>query len=216
LTKFANNSPAADFHCAACQEEFELKGKKGVFGKRILDGAYGTMRERLKATNNPNLVLLNYSAAQLAVTNLLVIPKHFFSVEVIQERKPLAATARRAGWVGCNILLDQIPAAGRIYLVRDGQPQDATAVMADWQRTLFLRDTKPEGRGWLIEVMRCVEAVGKPDFGIEDVYRFEDHLRRTYPDNQHVRAKIRQQLQLLRDNGFLEFVGRGQYRLRQS
>jgi hypothetical protein len=37
----------------------------------------------------------------------------------------------------------------------------------------------------------------------------EPHL----PDNKHVKEKMRQQLQVLRDNGFLEFLDRGRYRL---
>ncbi len=32
--------------------------------------------------------------------------------------------------------------------------------------------------------------------------------------NRHVRDKIRQQLQILRDLGFVEFLGSGRYRLR--
>lgn len=35
-----------------------------------------------------------------------------------------------------------------------------------------------------------------------------------YPENQHIRAKIRQQMQVLRDEGFIEFLGNGEYRLR--
>jgi hypothetical protein len=34
-----------------------------------------------------------------------------------------------------------------------------------------------------------------------------------YPKNWHVRDKIRQQLQVFRDKGFLEFLGSGTYRL---
>ena len=33
-----------------------------------------------------------------------------------------------------------------------------------------------------------------------------------HPDNRHVLDKIRQQLQVLRDMGFVEFLGRGRYR----
>jgi len=62
-------------------------------------------------------MLLNYDLKQLVVTNLFVVPKHFFVREIIQERKPLAPTARRAGWIGCNILLGQIPESGKIFLV---------------------------------------------------------------------------------------------------
>ena len=56
------------------------------------------MCERLAANNNPNLLLLKYDLKQFAVTDLFVVPKHFFVREIIQERKPLAETARRAGW----------------------------------------------------------------------------------------------------------------------
>lgn len=62
--------------------------------------------------------------------------------------------------------------------------------------------------------MKCVEAIGKPEFQIEDIYAFEDRLGLLYPGNQNVRPKIRQQLQFLRDRGFLDFVSRGYYRLR--
>jgi type II restriction enzyme len=33
-----------------------------------------------------------------------------------------------------------------------------------------------------------------------------------HPDNRHVRDKIRQQLHVFRDLGFVEFLGRGRYR----
>jgi hypothetical protein len=51
------------------------------------------------------------------------------------------------------------------------------------------------------------------DFSLDDVYAFEAHLSSLYPMNQNVRPKIRQQLQLLRDQGILEFQGQGRYRL---
>jgi type II restriction enzyme len=35
-----------------------------------------------------------------------------------------------------------------------------------------------------------------------------------HPSNNNVKAKIRQQLQFLRDKGVLDFVGRGQYRMK--
>jgi type II restriction enzyme len=51
-------------------------------------------------------------------------------------------------------------------------------------------------------------------FSLDDAYAFEDRLQRLYPGNRNVRPKIRQQLQVLRDRGWLEFTGRGRYRLR--
>jgi type II restriction enzyme len=138
----------------------------------------------------------------------------FFVRQIVEERKPLAPTARRAGWVGSNILLNQIPKSGKIFIVRAGQLEPKDVVLAKWKRTLFLRDQGLETRGWLLEVMRCVDAIGKREFQLNDVYAFEDRLGRLYPDNQNVKPKIRQQLQFLRDCGYLDFVSRGYYRLR--
>jgi type II restriction enzyme len=67
-----------------------------------------------------------------------------------------------------------------------------------------------------LEVMKCVESIGKREFQIDDVYAFENRLAQMYPDNQNVRPKIRQQLQFLRDRGYLDFVSRGYYRLRSD
>jgi type II restriction enzyme len=180
----------------------------------VLDGSFRTKCDRLAADNNPNLFLLNYNLKELSVRNLFVVPKHFFVRDIIEERKPLAATAQRAGWIGSNILLGQIPQSGKIYIVRDGRIEPKDSVLSQWNRTLFLRDEDQEARGWLIEVMKCVEAIGKSEFQIEDVYAYEDRLGLLYPENRNVKPKIRQQLQFLRDRGYLDFVSRGYYRLR--
>jgi type II restriction enzyme len=174
------------------------------------------MCARLNESNNPNLFLLNYDRQRLRVTNLFVVPKQFFVREIIEERKPLAATARRAGWIGCNILLSQIPASGKIHIVRNGEPVPKELVLSQWKQTLFLRNEGAETRGWLIEVMKCVEMIGKTEFTLDDVYAFEKQLSILYPNNRHVKQKIPQQLQVLRDHGYLEFVSRGYYRIRSQ
>jgi predicted Rdx family selenoprotein len=216
VSQFAANRPVADFFCPSCAEEYELKSQKKVFGAKVLDGAFRTMCERLASSNNPNLLLLNYDLSLLSVTNAFIIPKHFFVREIIEKRKPLAVTARRAGWTGCNILLNQIPASGKIFFVQDGVPRPKKAVLTQWRRTLFLREEGTEARGWLIEVMKCVESIGKKEFTLDDVYAFENQLSEIYPNNRHVKQKIRQQLQFLRDRGYLDFVARGSYRLRSN
>ena len=88
------------------------------------------MIERLASSNNPNLVLLNYDLAGLSVTNAFIVPKHFFVREIIEERKPLAENARRKGWRGCNILLNQIPPSGKIFFVKNGQIESKESVLA--------------------------------------------------------------------------------------
>jgi type II restriction enzyme len=214
ISSFPNNRPLADFHCTSCSEEFELKSQKGKFGTRVVDGAFKTKCERLAASNNPNLFLMNYDLESLEVVNLFIVPKHFFVREIIEERKPLAPTARRAGWIGSNILLNRVPESGKIHIVRNGVIRKKDLVLAEWQKTLFLRNESPETRGWLLDVMKCVESLGRRDFTLDEVYAFERHLGELYPGNQNVKPKIRQQLQYLRDRGFIDFVSRGNYRLR--
>jgi type II restriction enzyme len=173
------------------------------------------MIKRLQSSNNPNFFLLNYNLRKFKVLNFLVIPKHFFVPEIIEKRKPLSPTARRAGWVGCNIILNHIPQTGKIYFVRDSQIEPKEKVLADWQKTLFLRDEKEIGaKGWLLDTMLCVEKIGHKEFSLDEMYAFENELSKEHPDNRHIKNKIRQQLQVLRDKGYLEFTSRGSYRLK--
>jgi type II restriction enzyme len=180
----------------------------------VPDGAYAAMLRRLASPTNPNLLLMTYDASRLAVTILLVVPRPFFVPSVIQPRPPLKPPARRAGWQGCNILLRDIPDAGRIPILASGVAVPRAEVLDQWRRTLFLRDRRTDARGWLVEVMAAVEAIGAPEFTLNDVYAFEPRLAAAYPGNNNVRAKIRQQLQVLRDAGWLEFLGGARYRLK--
>jgi type II restriction enzyme len=214
LKQYPNNNPAADFCCTACAEDFELKGQKGKFSNKVVNGAYASMSRKIEDKANASLILLQYDRERLQVRNLTVIPKHFFTLGLLERRNPLGPNARRAGWIGCNILLDQVPAIGRIPIVEERQARAKELVLDQWKRLSFLENEAVAGRGWLIEVMHCVELIGRAEFTLAEVYSFEDRLARLYPENAHVRQKIRQQLQVLRDGGYLEFLGRGVYRLR--
>jgi HKD family nuclease len=50
------------------------------------------------------------------------------------------------------------------------------------------------------------------EFKNEDIYVFVNEFREVYPGNQHPEAKIRQQLQVLRDLGVIEWVSEGLWR----
>ena len=63
-----------------------------------------------------------------------------------------------------------------------------------------------------MDVLTCVDRIQKKEFSLKDVYSFIDELQLKHPENNNVDAKIRQQLQFLRDKGFLEFLSRGYYR----
>ena len=56
-----------------------------------------------------------------------------------------------------------------------------------------------------------VPGLGEDEFSLAEVYASARELARLHPSNRHIEDKIRQQLQRLRDMGFLEFQGRGRY-----
>jgi type II restriction enzyme len=213
IERYENNNPAGDFYCRVCKEEFELKSKKGKLGYSIVDGAYSIISSKIRNGLIPNFFFLVYSY-DLIVTNFFVVPKHFITLDVVEKRKPLSSTARRAGWIGCNILLGQIPSSGRIYYIRNCET--GKNIMDKWRSTLFLRDRRYDLRGWTLDIMNCIDKIDKEEFELEDIYKYEDSLRLKYPNNRHIRDKIRQQLQFLRDKGYLIFTSRGKYKKRFS
>jgi type II restriction enzyme len=177
----------------------------------IVDGAYKVLYDKLRRKKVPNFFLLNYNTDDYFVTNFLVIPKHFFTYEVIQKRKPLSCNARRANWIGSNILINHIPNSGKIYYVKNKKEFDKDIVLEKWGKTLFLIE-QDKLKGWTLDVMRCLDEIDKEEFDIDDVYKFEKYLQQKHPNNKHIKDKIRQQLQYLRDKGYIEFIQKGKYR----
>lgn len=215
IGRYPNNQPVADFYCSNCREEYELKSNQSTISTKIVDGAYGTMLERLTSNNNPNLFLLNYNLSNFEVTDFFVIPKHFFVPEIIEKRKPLKITARRSGWIGCNILLQSIPQTGKIFFIKNKKIEPKEKVLIQWKKTLFLREEKEiSAKGWLLDIMRIVEKMGKNEFVLDDIYAFSKELSRLHPSNKHIEDKIRQQLQILRDKNYLQFLGNGKYKIK--
>ena len=114
----------------------------------------------------------------------------------------------------CSIDLLSIPQSGKIFYIKNGQIENKNNILKNWQKTLFLREEKKiSAKGWLLDTMNCVDKIGKKEFKLDEVYAFEDILSKKYPSNKHIKDKIRQQLQFLRDNGYLNFVAPGKYRV---
>ena len=211
IDKIRNNAPVADVRCNVCGEIFELKSKKNRLSAKIPDGAYHTMIERITSNINPQLFIMQYSAT-FSVTNLTLIPKFFFTPEIIEKRKPLPDTAKRAGWVGCNILYQKIPAQGKIIIIRDGKEIETENVLRLYDQIKKLQTDNLKLRGWIMDVLNCVNKISSAVFTLQDVYKFAEQLSKNHLNNNNIKAKIRQQLQFLRDKGFIEFVGDGVYK----
>ena len=206
-----NNQPVADMQCYNCGEIFELKSKEGKIGKKINDGAYSTMIERITSITNPDLFIMRYSS-NYVVVDLVLVPKFFFVPQIIEKRNPLALTARRAGWTGCNILYSDIPEQGKISIIENSVVKSSNEVIENYSKIVKLKTENLDSRGWLIDVLNCVNDIKSSVFSLRDMYAYADTLQRQHINNHNIEAKIRQQLQFLRDKGFIEFLGSGQYR----
>jgi type II restriction enzyme len=215
LQPTARNTPSTDFICPQCMARYQVKSSSYPTKNRIVDAAYGAMIRAIRESATPHLVVLHYTATW-TIHNALLVPAFFLAESTIEPRKPLAKTARRAGWIGCNILLSEIPPNGKISLVANGQPIPPITVRSRFSSICGLGTMSPERRGWLVDVLRIVDRIASREFRLADVYRYECKLASLHPSNRNIKAKIRQQLQVLRDLGILQFLGDGRYQRRQG
>jgi type II restriction enzyme len=206
------NSPAIDLVCSLCTQTFQLKSSRVWNQKKIVDAAYDSMIRAIRSERVPNLLVMQYSSTW-AVKNLMLIPSVFFTETVIEKRPPLGPHARRAGWVGCNILLDRIPEDGKIPIVSEGLATAPAQVRQDFSRVRRLAQIPLALRGWALDVLTILRKLGKIRFSLRELYAFESHFQNLHPKNRNVRPKIRQQLQVLRDLGIVRFSGPGNYEI---
>ena len=213
LNRSPDNTRAVDFWCNQCEQQYQLKSGATWSENRIVDAGYSTMIAAIRSDRVPNLFVMQYSV-DWWVYNLLLIPFFFFIESAIQKRKPLGLSARRAGWVGCNFLLDRIPPDAKIPVVDAGEAVSPAIVRKAYKKVRPLEKLNIEKRGWTLDVLNIVRSLKKNEFVLSEVYDHADQLAELHPQNHHIHDKIRQQLQVLRDLDLLEFLGAGSYRLR--
>jgi type II restriction enzyme len=204
---------AVDFVCQSCAAHFQLKSSKGFFGNRVVDGAFAGMFRAMQSGQAPHLLLLGYDASSWCVRQLTLVPGFALTMSCIEKRAALKNTARRAGWVGCNILLESIPKDARIAMVSGRRVVPPAEIRRRYARLKPLEKLDFAQRGWTLDVLNVVRAIGRPEFTLKQVYEFSSQFGNLHPKNRHIHAKIRQQLQKLRDLGFIGFLGEGQYSL---
>ena len=79
-------------------------------------------------------------------------------------------------------------------------------------------DRSEELKGWDFLVYTIINNYFSENdhFTLKEVYSFETHFKKVYPNNYHIKDKIRQVLQHLRDKGIVSFISRGVYQLLPS
>ena len=212
LTATTANTKSCDFRCAVCSHGYELKSKCGAFGTRVVDGAYGAMVNTIRNGMTPTFLLLEYSKSW-SISSFTAIHHSLITEESIIPRKPLSSTAKRAGWVGCNILLPEIAADGKINMVRGGKAEPRDSSRAAFRRLERVAILPVDQRRWAATVLNTIHKVPTSVFHLRELYAFESIFKTVFPANNNIKPKIRQQLQVLRDAGLLRFLGDGMYEL---
>lgn len=205
------NTRVVDFICPNCTSAYQLKSQSHAFSRRIVDSAYAPMRRAIEESKTPHFLILHYDRQTWRVRNLVLIPKFALTMSCLEKRRPLALNARRSGWVGCNILLFRIPIDARISLVHEGSSVDPTSVRSQFRKLRPLDRIPYDARGWTLDVLNVIRGFNKRHFRLIEIYEHSDDLQALHPGNLHVREKIRQQLQRLRDLGLVRFLGAGKY-----
>jgi len=216
LNPTRHGTPAIDFHCPNCESPYQLKSLSRPISDRIPDAAYSAMRQAIVTGNTPNLFVLSYGMDSWKVNDLILVPSFVFTMSAVEKRPPLAPTARRAGWVGCDIILGRIPTDAKIPLISAGKSENVAAARRHYKDLAPLSKLALKRRGWTLDVLNVVRSLNKKSFTLDEVYAHADELAALHPDNRHVHDKIRQQLQTLRDFGLLKFLSPGKYLLTSS
>jgi len=81
-------------------------------------------------------------------------------------------------------------------------------------RSKHFKKLPARSHGWTLDVLIAVRSLDKTEFSNADIYGVARHLKKLHPKNRHVTNKIRQQLQVLRDLGFLTHIADGKWRLK--
>ncbi len=93
-----------------------MKSKAGLSnGRKVPDGTYNTMISRIQADDNPNFFFLAYKKADYSVQQLILVPKHFVTVEMIVPRK--RALKDRPNYLMCDMNISSLPESGKIHLI---------------------------------------------------------------------------------------------------
>ena len=207
----AANTKATDFICPTCDQNYELKAFRIKPTRTLVDGAYSSRMARIQNGSVPTLMMLERNDSW-EIQSLTAVHHLFLTQNVVEQRKPLSQTARRAGWIGCNIRLDRIAADAKISIIASGKPSDPDIVRGAFKRFENLKEVAPSTRGWTTLTLAIVRSLQARSFTLKDLYNKEDEFANVYPTNENIRPKIRQQLQVLRNLGYLEFLGSGAYR----
>ena len=97
---------------------------------------------------------------------------------------------------------------------RSGQDGYLAADETSQTTETFLRGhkMKHQKKSWMQDVANIIRELPGRTFSLDDVYKHKSALRRRHPGNHHIKAKVRQCVQKLRDKKIVDHVRPGTYR----
>ena len=126
-------------------------------------------------------------------------------------RNRLSSAAKRSGWQGSKILLGQLSEDARVDVVSKGASRDPSEARDRCVESICLHAELTDRIAWRLDVRTscyacptalCTNGMSVYDFTLQEFnQRFLGELKLRYPRTRNVEAKIRQQLQVLRDGG---------------
>ncbi len=221
LKKYNDNTPVYDFYCDHSdeiitnqifnRENFQLKSQSKPISNRVIGAEYNKTIQSLKNGNFPSLILLSYDIKTHQVTEVIFVNRMAITKSSIKPRKPLSENAKRSNWQGCYIDLKAIPKIGFIWVIKNNSIRKKDYVMKEWERVSSVLQGSFTKRTWISDIIKCLDILPEK-FTLKDVYKkCEKHLSKLHPNNKHIKEKIRQQLQILRNKNFIIFDGSGVY-----
>jgi type II restriction enzyme len=114
--KCKTNEQSKDLICISCNQKFQIKAKS-VTQQQVnniktknkfttLGGEYSTTLKNINEQIDYLIIL--YEKHTYKIISMLYIKYENINFKCIIPRKPLAITAKRAGWQGCTFIFDNI------------------------------------------------------------------------------------------------------------
>ena len=129
LNELPANTKVSDLQCLKCRNFYQVKAHNGRYGSRIPGGEYKTTLGAVEIGKMPDLVLIEYDRRFDIAVFVKAIPGKTIAPKCIIARKPLKVGARRQGWQGCNIDVEDLPS---VHLVAP-QGREREDTRAEWR-----------------------------------------------------------------------------------
>jgi transcription elongation factor Elf1 len=118
--RLPTNFECADIICKFCGllgqvKTTRLKDGTDEFPDRIMSAAWRPQHDRIIAGVYHGLYLVGYRQNAKTLVRIDFVPPHILEATpgVFEPRKPLSATAKRAGWAGYTLVVSELPKVGR-------------------------------------------------------------------------------------------------------